>query len=171
MENCQQFAIWPTPPVVLSDNEWVDSNLNKTERAWAAMAHFSGIFFPVLGPLVIFAFGMKSRFVRFHSIHALIGTLLLNVFLFVLGALSIAISVYGLYRNWQDGFENFSWWTVILKSAATWAIFALIGLANTVLNISQGIVAYRGEVPAGFTTRLVGRLLEKRSGFSPLESA
>jgi hypothetical protein len=153
------------------NNGSVEPNRNAPERMWAAAAHFSGIPFPILGPLVVFAFGMKSRFVRFHSVHALVGTIVMNFFLFLLGGISIVISVYGIYRNWQEGFQNFSWWTVILKSAATWVIFALIGLANTVLNISQGIVAYRGEVPAGFTTRLLHRLLERHSSTSPVGSA
>lgn len=130
------------------------------ERTGAALAHVSGIFFPFFGPLVVFLFGNKYRYVRYHALHALIGMLLLNIFLFILGAISITISLVGLWRQYQENFQHFEWWPIILKSVLTWVILGLIGLVNTVVNIVQAIKAYQGQWPGkGITTAIVNRFL------------
>jgi uncharacterized membrane protein len=130
------------------------------ERTGAALAHISGIFFPFFGPLVVFLFGNKYPYVRYHALHAFIGMLILNAFLFILGAISITISLIGLWRQYQENFQNFELWPIILKSVVTWIILALIGLANTVVNIVQGMKAYQGHWPGkSLTTAIVNRFL------------
>jgi len=134
-----------------------------SERSMAALAHASGIFFPLLGPLCFWLFAPKSRFVRFHALHALIGALLLNLLLFTLAAISIAISIVGLYRQYREGWQDFSLWQIVIKSAVTWVVFALIGLANTVMNVMQALAAQRGEMPArGIATKIVNCLMGRR---------
>jgi len=125
----------------------------------AAGAHLSGIFFPLLGPLAFCLFCRKDRYVGYHALHALIGTLLLNLFLFTVGAISLAFSVASLWNHYQNGWKDFSLWQVLIKSAVTWIILALIGLANTALNLFQAWGAYQGKLPrGGLTTILVNRI-------------
>jgi len=136
-----------------------------TERSLAATAHLSGIFFPFLGPFCFWLFAGKSRFVRFHSLHALVGTLLLNLLLFTLGAISIAISLASLYHSYQEGWQHFSIWQILLKSALTWLVIVLIGLANTIANVFQAKGALQGDLPQrGITSAVVRRLLGESQG-------
>jgi len=145
----------------------VDESIQQSERQGAAAAHASGIFFPLLGPIVVFALGRNSAYVRYHALHAFIGMLLLNIFLFTIGAISVGISIYNLWQHYQENFQNFDWWPVILKSAVTWIVFLLIGFANTVVNVVQAIRAYRGQWPGkGISTALVNRFV-KRPELSP----
>lgn len=138
-----------------------------TERNLAAMAHLSGIFFPFLGPFCFWLFAAQSRFVRFHSLHALVGALLLNLLLFTLGAISITLSLVSLYRNYQEGWQHFNIWQVLLKSAVTWLVIALIGLANTIANVFQARGAFQGDTPQrGLTSAVVRRLLGESRALS-----
>lgn len=137
------------------------------ECRFAMLAHGSGIFFPVLGPLAVFILQSKSRFARYHALHAFVGTLVLNLFLFIFGAISITISLIGLYNQYQQNFENFEWWPIILKSVITWVILGLIALANLIMNVSQALRANSGQWPMkGMTTSIVNRILGKPSQFS-----
>lgn len=133
----------------------------------AMLAHVSGIFFPLLGPIAFLLFGSKSRFVRFHAMHSLVGTLLLNLLLIVLATISITFTIVNLYQQYQDGWKDFSIWKILLKSAATWAIVALIGLANTVMNIAQAAAAYRGQLPdRGISARIARRLTGRQEALA-----
>jgi uncharacterized membrane protein len=139
----------------------VETQIPSSERTGAAAAHVSGIFFPLLGPLVVFLAAGKSRYMRYHALHALIGMLILNIILFTAGAISLTISLMNLYRQAQENFQNFEWWPIILKAGLTWIILALIGLANTVVNIVQGIRAYQGKWPGrSLTTAIVNRFVK-----------
>lgn len=132
------------------------------ERQGAAAAHASGIFFPVLGPFVVFLVGGKSRFVRYHALHSFVGMLLLNLLLFTLGAISITYSLAGLWQQYQDEFKDFSIWPILVKSVVVWVVFVLIGAVNTVVNVVQAYRAYRGNWPGkSITTALVNRFLGK----------
>jgi len=132
------------------------------ERQGAALAHASGIFFPVLGPLAVFFAAGKSRFVRYHALHSFVGMLLLNIVLFTLGAISIAYSLAGLWEQYQNDFKDFSIWPILLKSVVVWIVFGLIGLVNTVVNVVQAYRAYRGNWPGkSVTTAIVNRFLGK----------
>lgn len=137
--------------------------LKPSERQGAAAAHASGIFFPLLGPIIVFAVGSKSKYVRYHAMHSFIGMLLLNLVLFTLGAISLGYSLYNLYQHYQEEFKNFVWWHVLVKSVAVWIVLALIGLANTVVNIIQAIRAYNGQWPKkSLTTTIVNRLMRRK---------
>lgn len=146
------------------DNVRVDIQpLKPSERQGAAAAHASGIFFPLLGPIIVFAVGNKSKYVRYHALHSFIGMLLLNIVLLTLGAISIGYSLYNLYEHYQEEFKNFVWWHVLVKSVAVWIVLALIGLVNTVVNIVQAIRAYNGQWPKkSLTTTIVNRLMRKQ---------
>ncbi len=136
--------------------------LKPSERQGAAVAHASGIFLPLIGPLVVFFAGRKSKYVAYHAMHSLVGMLLLNLVLFTLGAISISYSVYNLYQHYQEEFKNFVWWHVLVKSVAVWIVFALIGLVNTVVNIFQAIRAYNGHWPRrSVTTSIVNKLVRR----------
>lgn len=143
------------------DNVPVDSQpLKPSERQGAAAAHASGIFFPLLGPIIVFVVGNKSKYVRYHALHSFVGMLLLNLVLVTLGAISLGYSLYNLYQHYQEEFKNFVWWHVLVKSVAVWIVFALIGLVNTVVNIIQAIRAYNGQWPKkSLTTTIVNRFL------------
>lgn len=145
------------------DNVGVDRvELTSSERQGAAAAHASGIFFPLLGPIVVFFVGRKSKYIRYHALHSFVGMLLLNIVLLTLGAISLGYSLYNLYQHYQENFENFVWWHVLVKSVAVWVVFALIGLVNTVVNIVQAMRAYRGEWPRkSLTTSIVNRFVPK----------
>src|SRR5688572_18001771 len=111
------------------DNVQVDQQtLKPSERQGAAAAHASGVFFPLLGPIVVFIVGSKSKYVRYHALHSFVGMLLLNLFLVTLGAISLGYSLYNLYQHYQEEFKNFVWWHVLVKSVAVWIVLALIGL-------------------------------------------
>ena len=139
------------------------TELTLSERQGAAAAHASGIFLPFIGPASAYLIGGKSRYVRYHALHALVGMLLLNAFLFTAGAISIGFSVYNLWRHYQEDFQNFEWWPIILKSAITWIVILLIGLANTVANAIQAYRAYHGRWPGkSLSTAIVNRLLPNR---------
>ncbi len=125
----------------------IERSDDPTERAFAALAHASGIFFPLLGPLVVLILKGKSRFVKAHALNALIGMLMLNAFLFLIGAISLTITILSLYRHYQENWENFNIWHVLIRSAITWIILGLIGVINTVVNIFQAIRAWKGYVP------------------------
>lgn len=140
----------------------VESQLPSSERTGAAAAHVSGIFFPLLGPLVVFLSAGKSRYVRYHALHALIGMLILNIILITAGAISLTFSLINLWRQYQENFQNFEWWPILLKSAVTWIVIALIGLVNTVVNIVQGLRAYQGKWPGrSLTTAIVNRFIKQ----------
>lgn len=136
--------------------------LDTNERAFAALAHASGIFFPFLGPVVVLVLKGKSRFVKAHALHAIIGMLLLDLFLLIVGAISLTFSIMNLYRHYQENWENFSIWQLILRSAITWAILGLIGVVNTMLNAVQALRAWNGK-PAigGLTSAIVRKLVGK----------
>jgi uncharacterized membrane protein len=136
-----------------------DTVPSKNERSIAAIAHLSSIPFPVFGPIVTYILGSRSRFVRFHALHALIGMLLLNTFLFALGAISVILSIVNLCRQYQENFVHFEWWPVILKSAVTWLILLLIGAINLVVNFIQAKKAYDGNrFETGLAAKLANRL-------------
>lgn len=140
----------------------VEPQIQSSERAGAAAAHISGVFFPFIGPLVVFFAAGKSRYMRYHALHALIGMLILNIVLLTAGAISLTISLMNLYRQSQENFQNFEWWPLIVKSVVTWIILALIGLANTVVNIVQGIKAHNGQWPGrSLTTAIVNRFIKR----------
>lgn len=158
----------------MENREPLDSNqLLSSEKTGAALAHVSGVFFPFFGPLVAFIVGSKSPYVRYHALHALIGMLLLNVFLIAIGVISLSISLYNLWQQYQENFKNFEWWPIILKSAVTWIILALIGLTNTVVNIIQGIRAYGGQLPKkSLTTAIVNRFVKRpQPAISPSQAS
>lgn len=137
----------------------MERETDSSARTLAAAAHASGIFFPFLGPIVTFVIGRKSAFVRRHALQALIGTLLLDGFLLVLGTISLAYSIYSLYQHYQENWENFNIWHVVLRSAITWICVGLIGVCNTILNALQAMKAYNGEQPKrGLAAKLANRL-------------
>lgn len=149
---------------------------DRSERTYAMLAHASGIFFPFLGPFAVLIFQWRSRFVKAHALHALIGIFLLDAFLLLLGAISLTISIMTLYRHYQENWENFNIWHVILRSAITWAILALIGLCNTILNLVQAVRAWNGKPPTGGLTsfivrKLMGKQPELEAGEKPLNPA
>jgi uncharacterized membrane protein len=133
-----------------------------SERQGAAAAHVSGIFFPVLGPLVVFMLSGKSRFARYHALHSFVGMLLLNIVLFTLGAISVMYSLTGLWQQYQEDFKEFSIWPILIKSAVVWVVFLIIGLINTIVNVFQAYRAFQGHWPGGsLTTAIVNRFLGK----------
>lgn len=137
-------------------------SLTPSDRAGAALAHLSGIPLPLLGPLAAYIVGSRSKFIQYHALHALIGMFLLNVCLFTLGAISIGFSLVNLWQQYQEGFRDFQWWPVILKSVVTWIVFALIGIINTIVNIWQAVRAYQGHLPGrSLTTAIVNRFLQR----------
>ena len=132
------------------------------ERQGAAVAHASGIFFPVLGPLVVFLLSGKARFARYHALHSFVGMIILNAVLFTLGAISIMYSLAGLWQQYQNDFKDFDIWPILIKSAVVWLVFLIIGLINTIVNLVQAIRAYRGHWPgSSLTTAIVNRFLGK----------
>lgn len=145
------------------NNVGVDGNgLKASEKQGAAAAHASGIFFPLLGPIIVFFLGRKSKYVSYHAMHSFVGMLLLNLFLLTLGAISIGYSVYNLYQHYQEEFKNFVWWHVLVKSVAVWIVVALIGVVNTLVNIVQAIRALNGEWPRkSLTTSIVNRFMSR----------
>jgi uncharacterized membrane protein len=143
------------------------SDLTPIDRQGAAAAHLAGIFFPFLGPIVVFALGHRSTFTRYHAVHSLVGMFLLNIGLLVLGAISLGTSLWMLWQHYQDDFQNFSWWQVLLKMAATWIVLLLIGLINMIVNLVQGLRAYRGIWPGkSLTTAIVNRFVKRSSPVS-----
>ncbi|MBX3118761.1 MAG: DUF4870 domain-containing protein [Fimbriimonadaceae bacterium] len=142
----------------------MESTNDRSDRTFATLAHASGIFFPFMGPIVVLVLKGKSRFVKSHALHALIGTLLLDAFLILLGIISLTYSIISLYRHYQENWENFNIWHVIIRSAVTWIIIGLIGICNTILNLVQAIRAWNGK-PAG--GGLTGRIVRKFMGKKP----
>ncbi len=144
------------------DNRQMESSMSTSDRTLAAGAHLSGVFFPFFGPLAFFMFSGKHRFAKYHSLHALVGMLILNFFLFTAGAISLGFSLYNLWQQYQQDFKNFEWWPMLLKSAITWIVLLLIGVVNTIVNIVQAIRAYQGKVPGkSMTTAIVNRFVRR----------
>jgi uncharacterized membrane protein len=114
------------------------------ERLFAAGTHLSGIFFPLLGPLVsLVVLGRSSRFVAFHAWKALLELVFLKVFLVVLGLGSFGFT---LYRLSQDGLEGFDWRGMLLRMAVSWVLLALLEVWNTVTSVRQAWQAYQGHL-------------------------
>ena len=87
---------------------------------------------------------------------------MLNMFLILIGTVSVLISLVSLWRQYQEGFQNFEWLPIILKSVVTWIVFALIGITNTVVNLVQASRAFQGRLPGrSLTSALVDRLIKR----------
>ncbi|CAN5581472.1 hypothetical protein BH11ARM2_BH11ARM2_21190 [soil metagenome] len=131
------------------------STLATQDRTTAASAHLSGIFFPFVGPTVVFAISRRSNpFAAYHAVHAILGEIVTKAILFVLGVISLSYSAWTLYGHYQEHFAHWSWSFSLGKMAVTWAAFAVFGLFNTLGALRAAHRAYRGDVlRAGWVDR------------------
>lgn len=118
---------------------------NQDERTMAFLAHLLQIFTGFMAPLIIFIIKQNSRFVRFHSLQALIWQVS-YMMLFLLGFAFSFILVFtsilheATARHGQNPPVAF-----FLLFPLLW-LFAIFGwVANLTLGIVYGIKANRGE--------------------------
>lgn len=119
---------------------------SQNEKLIAAGLNFAAIPFPYMGPLVGFAVGSKSKFVRFHALRSLIEQVALSLLIGFLMACSLGWTLYTLVR---DGFDiqKIDWTQQILKMLGFWLLFGLFGLLNALNSIFDGIQALNGKIP------------------------
>lgn len=126
----------------------VEASPASRERAMAAGMHVASIFFPLLGPAVAYvAFGRSSRFVRAHSLQAIYETIVLNVVLFVVGAISVCYTAFRLWNLYQHHWQGFSWVEFVVRFAVGWVLLTVLGLINTAISVRQALLALQGNWP------------------------
>ena len=118
---------------------------SQDERTMAFLAHLLQIFTGFMGPLVIFLIKQNSRFVRFHSLQALIWQVSYIV-LFLLGfAFAFILIFASIFQEAVHSHSQNPPIAFFLIFPLAW-LFAVFGwVANLTLGIVYGIKANRGE--------------------------
>lgn len=133
------------------------------ERTAGAVAHISAIFFPFLGPGVVWLTQRgRSRFAAEHAIHAVLDDLFAKVLLVVIGAISLTLTILQVVRVYNEGFETLDWKAAILKFLVFWLIFLALGAWNTLSSILHAIRAYRGLPSTGLSGHLARRWTKEK---------
>jgi hypothetical protein len=118
----------------------------------AGAVNIGAIFFPYLSPVVGIVAGGNSSFVKFNAYRCLIDQIVRTAVMAVIVAASLAYSVYSMVQAgvFKDGLDlsKIDWVTLILKSAATWAAFAIWGLWNTIAALMDARQAFAGRIPS-----------------------
>lgn len=118
------------------------------ERKLAALVHVGSIFGPLWVPLIAWFWQRrKSEYVAAHAWQAIRDLLFLNVILVTIGLISLVMTITSINQHYQEGWENFSIWPVLVKFAVVWIIVAILGLINTVQSVIQAMKALRGDWP------------------------
>lgn len=125
------------------------------ERTAGALAHVSAIFFPFIGPGVVWLTQRgRSRFASEHAVHAILDDLFAKVLLVVIGAISLTLTIMQVVRVYNEGFETLDWKAAIAKFLLFWLIFVGLGLWNTISSILHALRAFRGLPSTGISGRL-----------------
>ena len=129
-------------------------SVTSQEKHLAAGMHIASIFFPILAPAITFVLAGKSRFVRSHSYQAIFETLVLKASVFIVGAISLTMTIITLWHHYQNNdWQNFSWTAAIVKFLVGWILFAILEIFNTIVSVMQAARALGGTWPKRETKR------------------
>ncbi len=125
---------------------------SQSESTLAAGVNLAAIPFPYIGPIVGGIIGAKSKYIKFHAYRAIIEQVASTVLTGILIAISLG---YTVYKSVNDGvvdssglhLDKIDWVALLIKSAATWVLFALWGIWNTVNSVLDALQAFRGVIP------------------------
>ncbi len=126
----------------------------KSERLTAALMHGASIFFPLIAPAIGYLIpGASSKYVRAHSVQAVLDVLVFKVISFVVFIISLIhtiVTAVGIYNS--DG-ASFDWKALLAKIAILLGITAVLWIINLVLSLKQISQANRGVWPNGYFTK------------------
>lgn len=115
------------------------------ERTLALLAHLLMAFTGLIGPLVIFCVKQDSRFVKFHSLQALIWHAIYVVLIFASMAMFFLVIFFGVVHNppspHNQGFPP----RFVLLFPVLWLGFIGGWVVNLVLGVVYAVKANRGE--------------------------
>lgn len=115
--------------------------------------HIGSIFAPILVPAVVYVLSRRISFVRSHAFQALYETIVLNILLFVVGTVSLCYTAFRLWNFYQNDWQGFSWFEMVVRFAVGWLLLGLLGLINTAISLRQAYQAYQGEWPTRETRK------------------
>ena len=144
------FIFWRTNSMPSEGNVFPGSSLAKpqvTDKYLAAAVHISSIFWPLLGPIVGWAFFRRNSFVAAHSKQALKETIVLNILVFTAGAISLSYTIFRIYHYVQTNWRDFSWQEFVLRFLIGWIVLGLLEVVNTVVSVRQALLAIQGRWP------------------------
>ena len=115
------------------------------ERTLAFLAHLLMAFTGFIGPLVIFCVKQDSRFVKFHSLQALIWQAIYMVLAFVGIGIFLVVMFSSLLHNPQPPHSQGPPPGFVLLLPFMWLGFMGGWVANLILGVVYAIKAHRGE--------------------------
>ena len=115
------------------------------ERTLAFLAHLLMAFTGFIGPLVIFCVKQDSRFVKFHSLQALIWQAIYMVLVFVGMAMFLVVMFSSLLHNPQPSHSQGPPPGFVLLLPFMWLGFMGGWMVNLILGVVCAIKAHRGE--------------------------
>jgi len=115
------------------------------ERTMALLAHLLMAFTGFIGPLVIFCVKQNSRFVKFHSLQALIWHAIYMGLLFAGMALFFVVMFSTLIHNPQPPHSHGPPPAFVFIFPFLWLGFMGGWVVNVILGVVYGIKANRGE--------------------------
>lgn len=134
----------------------------KADRDLATLVCIGAIFFPFLAPILGVAISKKGSATRYFSILNLIQQLVWGALQFLVVALSLGYSLYGLIQTGFD-WKQIDWVAMMIKSVIVWAALALFQLINLISAIRE-ILDLRSKKNLQFRW-WTQRLARRRSGF------
>jgi uncharacterized membrane protein len=136
---------------------------NDQEKLVAGGLNLIAIFLPFAGPIVGFAIGNKSPFVKFHALRCLIEQIVMSLFIGTLMVLSLSWTAYNLYQTGFD-FSKIDWGMVIGKTIVVWVLLGILNIMNFVNGVKDGLQAFSGKIPTKL--KWTERIAAKHSGIS-----
>jgi len=116
------------------------------ERTMAMLAHLLMAFTGFIGPVVILCARKDSRFVKFHSLQALVGHTIYMVFIFVFVAVCIAgIALFLVQHPLQPHGPGQPPPAFVFLFPLVWLGFMCGWVVNLILGVVYAVKANRGE--------------------------
>ena len=126
------------------------------ERHLAAAMHIAEIFFPLFAPAIAYAISGRSKFLKAHAYQALFETIVLNVCLFVVGAVSLTYTIVTLWHFYKNDWAGFSIWPMIARFAIGWILLGVLEIINTLISVRHAHKALHGEWPKRGSRKAIG---------------